>query len=76
MRSSTKWRRDVSKNISELIGNAAILQKIDLQKYVTKTVGLPTLQDIIKELEKPGLDPRKKARVFTFDQNIKNDHTI
>ena len=66
-----KMARDVSKNTSELIGNATILQKIDLQKYVTKTVGLPTLQDIIKELEKPGLDPRKKARVFTFDQNIK-----
>jgi uncharacterized protein len=66
-----KMAKDVNKNISDLIGNATILQKIDLQKYVTKIVGLPTLQDIIKELEKPGLDPRKKARVFTFDQNIR-----
>ncbi|RLD78014.1 MAG: RNA-binding transcriptional accessory protein, partial [Bacteroidetes bacterium] len=57
--------------VVDLIGNGAVLQKIDLQKYITNTVGLPTLQDIIKELEKPGLDPRKKAKVFTFNQNIK-----
>ncbi len=66
-----KMAKDLGKNISDLIGNVEILKKINLQKYVTKTVGLPTLQDIIKELEKPGLDPRKKAKVFTFDQNIK-----
>ena len=56
--------------ISELIGNKAILQAIQLEKYVTESIGLPTLKDIIKELEKPGLDPRQKTKVFTFNQNI------
>jgi len=63
--------KDTGVKVIDLIGNGAVLQKIDLQKYITNNVGLPTLQDIIKELEKPGLDPRKKAKVFTFNQNIK-----
>ena len=46
-------------------------QKIDLKKYCTDSVGLLTLEDIIKELEKPGLDIREQAKVFTFNQNIK-----
>ncbi len=58
--------------ISNLIGNKSELQQIDLQKYCTETVGLPTLQDIIEELEKPGLDRREKAKVFTFDQNVRS----
>jgi uncharacterized protein len=58
-------------SLQELIGNKAVLQKIDLKTYCTETVGLPTLQDIIKELEKPGLDIREQAKVFTFNQNIK-----
>ncbi len=66
-----KMAKDARKKVSDLIGNKAELQKIDLNKYVTKTVGLPTLQDIIKELEKPGLDIREQAKVFTFNQNIK-----
>ena len=66
-----KMAVDEQKSISELIGNNDILKKIDLNKYCTNTVGLLTLEDIIRELEKPGLDPRKKARVFTFNQNIK-----
>ena len=57
--------------ISKLIGNTTELHSIDLNAYVTKTVGIPTLKDIIKELEKPGLDIREKAKVFTFNQNIK-----
>jgi protein Tex len=67
-----KIAKDVNKNLSELIGNKEILQKIKLEKYCTDTVGLPTLEDIIQELEKPGLDPRQKAKIFTFNQNIKN----
>ncbi len=66
-----KMAKNENKNVSELIGNTAILQKIDLQKYCTDTVGLPTLKDIINELKKPGLDPREKAKIFTFNQNIK-----
>ncbi|MFD0990664.1 Tex family protein [Mariniflexile jejuense] len=63
--------KDLGKSVQDLIGNATVLQKIDLKKYCTASVGLPTLQDIVKELEKPGLDIREQAKVFTFNQNIK-----
>ncbi len=66
-----KMAKELQTNISELIGNKELLQKIDLQEYISKTVGVLTLEDIIKELEKPGLDPREKAKIFTFNQNIK-----
>lgn len=68
----TEMVKDLKKNVSELIGNKEILQKISLEKYTSSTIGLPTLQDIIKELEKPGLDPRTTAKVFSFDKNIKS----
>lgn len=64
--------KDLGKNISDLIGNSTELKLIDLNKYITDTVGLPTLKDIISELEKPGLDPREKAKAFSFNQNIKS----
>lgn len=63
--------KDLGKTLQDLIGNATLLQKIDLKKYCTSSVGLLTLQDIVKELEKPGLDIREQAKVFTFNQNIK-----
>ncbi|QXP80391.1 MULTISPECIES: Tex family protein [Winogradskyella] len=66
-----KMAKDEGVSLQELIGNKSKLQNIDLKKYVSQEVGLLTLQDIIKELEKPGLDIREKAKVFTFDQNIK-----
>ena len=66
-----KMAKEVTKDVEDLIGNSDLLQKIDLQQYVSETVGLPTLTDIVSELEKPGLDPREKAKVFTFNQNIK-----
>jgi len=67
----SKMAKDLKLNVSDLIGDKAILQKIKLENYCTETVGLPTLKDIVKELEKPGLDPRKTAKVFTFNQNIR-----
>ena len=67
----SKMAKDLKKNISELIGNKEIIQKINLEKYTTESIGLLTLRDIIRELEKPGLDPRAKAKIFSFDQNIK-----
>ena len=67
----TKMAKDLDKSVHDLIGNKASLQKIDLKKYCTDSVGLLTLEDIIKELEKPGLDIREQAKVFTFNQNIK-----
>jgi len=66
-----KIAKDASKKVKELIGNTSILQSIDLKKYCTDTIGLPTLKDIVSELEKPGLDIREQAKVFTFNQNIK-----
>ncbi|MCB4798434.1 Tex family protein [Neotamlana laminarinivorans] len=63
--------KNEGKTVSELIGNASVLKSINLKQYVSDKVGLPTLQDIVKELEKPGLDIREQAKVFTFNQNIK-----
>ncbi|MEO9480923.1 MAG: Tex family protein [Maribacter dokdonensis] len=64
--------KDKRTEILSLIGNKTLLKDIDLQKYCTAEVGLPTLEDIRSELEKPGLDRREKAKVFTFDQTIKS----
>lgn len=63
--------KDEGVSVSEMIGNKSLLENINLKTYCTETVGLPTLEDIIKELEKPGLDIREQAKVFTFNQNIK-----
>ncbi len=65
-----KMAKDHHLAVSELIGNKVVLHEIKLEKYITAAFGLPTLKDMIKELEKPGLDPRQKAKVFTFNQNI------
>ncbi|OIQ40217.1 MAG: RNA-binding transcriptional accessory protein [Bacteroidetes bacterium MedPE-SWsnd-G1] len=66
-----KMAKDERKSVDELIGNKSVLQQINLQKYCTDTVGLPTLKDIISELEKPGVDPRETAKVFTFNKDIR-----
>ena len=63
--------KDKKTTVENLIGNKEILQKIDLEMYTSATVGLLTLKDIISEMEKPGLDPRSTAKVFTFNQNIR-----
>ena len=67
-----KMAKDKNLGVSELIGNKKVLQSIDLNAYCTTDIGLPTLKDIVQELEKPGLDTREKAKVFTFDQNIRS----
>ena len=66
-----KMAADSKTDVADLIGNKEVLKGLDLKDYCTNTIGLPTLTDIINELEKPGLDPREKAKVFTFNQNIK-----
>lgn len=63
--------KDLNTSVEELIKNPFLRKQINLQKYVSQTVGLPTLKDILKELEKPGLDPRGKAKTFEF-ANIKS----
>ena len=67
----TKMAKDVKLNVADLIGNKETLQQIKLENYCSESIGLPTLKDIVKELEKPGLDPRQTAKVFTFNQNIR-----
>jgi len=62
--------KDANCTVQELISNADLRKNIDLKKYVNQKVGLPTLNDIFKELEKPGRDPRGVFKVLEFDQNI------
>lgn len=64
--------KDLKVSTQELIGNEKLIEKIDLKKYVDSKAGMPTLHDILKELEKPGLDPRKKAVMVQFDKNLKS----
>lgn len=66
-----KMAKDQGISLKEILGNKAALKGIDLKSYCTDTIGMPTLEDTLKELEKPGLDLREKAKVFTFNQNIK-----
>lgn len=68
----SKIAKDENKPVAQLMGNKSLLDKIDLKKYCGETIGLPTLNDIIRELEKPGIDPREKAKIFSFDQNLKS----
>jgi uncharacterized protein len=68
----TTMAKNQGVTVKELIGNRKTLESIDLKNYCTDDIGLPTLKDIIKELEKPGLDTREKVKVFTFNQNIKS----
>lgn len=62
---------DLHCSVSDLIANRELRSRISPEKYVTDTVGLPTLTDILQELEKPGRDPRQKIQVFEFDKNIR-----
>lgn len=61
---------DSGHSLSELIKRPELLDDIQLENYVSDTVGLPTLKDIIAELRKPGRDPREKATEFAFDENV------
>lgn len=65
--------KDKGCKVADLIGNKELLKTIVLQQYITSEVGLPTLTDIIKELEKPGVDPREQLEEFEFDAHV---HTI
>ncbi len=63
--------KDLGCTVSELIAGKELRGKIDVKQYVTPTIGLPTLNDIMQELEKPGRDPRKTIKVFEFDKNVR-----
>ncbi len=68
-----KMAKDLNCSVSDLIKNKELRQQIVLTKYITDKVGLPTLEDIMKELAKPGRDPRSQFEMFEFDKNV---HTI
>ena len=63
--------KDLNCTVADLIKDKELRSKIDLKKYVTDTAGLPTLTDILQELDKPGRDPRQKIQVFEFDKNVR-----
>ncbi len=66
-----KMAKDLKVNVQDLISNRDLIDKIDINKYISPSVGEHTLLDILKELDKPGLDPRKRAKVFEFDPGVK-----
>ena len=66
-----KIAKDQNCTVNELIKNKELRARIDIKKYVSPTVGLPTLTDIMQELDKPGRDPRQQIQVFEFDKNVR-----
>ena len=65
-----KMAKDLKMEIQDLLMNQEQIAKIDLKQYVTESIGLPTLKDIVKELASPGRDPRKQFQAFSFDEAI------
>ena len=68
-----KMAKDLHCKVADLMNNAELRKQIDLQRYITDKVGMPTLQDILRELEKPSRDPREQLEEWHFDENV---HTI
>lgn len=66
-----KMAKDLHCSVADLIKRKELRSQIQLQRYVTDTVGLPTLTDILQELDKPGRDPRQQIQVFSFDPDIR-----
>lgn len=66
-----KIASDNGLSLSDLVGDKSVLDNIDLSRYVTDDMGLPTLEDIVAELRKPGRDPREKATGFSFDESVR-----
>ena len=67
---------DLDCSVSDLMANKQLRQQIKLKKYISKTVGMPTLQDIMNELDKPGRDPRTQFEMFEFDKNVHTIHDL
>ncbi len=67
-----KMAKDLGLKTAELIGKKEKISLIKPEQYITSDIGILGVKDILKELEKPGLDPRKAAKVFEFDANVKS----
>jgi protein Tex len=65
-----KMAADLNCTIEQLMSDKELRKQISLQKYVTEKIGLPTLTDIMNELDKPGRDPRKSFEIFAFDNSV------
>jgi uncharacterized protein len=65
-----KMASDLNTKVDALMEDKEVRKKINLNAYITETIGLPTLKDIMSELEKPGRDPRKSFEVFSFDETV------
>ncbi len=66
-----KMAKDAGFKLQDIVGRNDLRQVIKLEKYLSNDVGLPTLEDILTELEKPGRDPRKSVKVLQFDQTVR-----
>jgi uncharacterized protein len=66
-----KMAKDLKISVNDLVANKEKIALIKPENYLTETIGILGIKDILKELEKPGLDPRKAAKVFEFDPNVK-----
>ena len=71
-----KMAKELKISVAELIGNKEKISQIKLENYITDEIGILGLKDIVKELEKPGLDPRQSAKVFEFDPNVKTMNNL
>lgn len=67
-----KMAKDLGIKTTELIANKELIAKVKPENYITPEIGILGLKDILKELEKPGLDPRKAAKIFEFDPNVRS----
>lgn len=66
-----RMAKDLGCSVADLLAKSELRARIDVARYVSPTCGLPTLQDILKELDKPGRDPRQQLEEFSFSQEVK-----
>jgi uncharacterized protein len=71
-----KMAKDLKVNTEQLIGNKSLIQQIDPNQYTSSLFGIHYIHDLLKELEKPGLDPRKKAKVLEFDPSLRTINDV
>ena len=63
--------KDLKCQVTDLLSNKELIDSLQLERYTTDTIGLPTLKDMTKELQKPGRDPRGKAKLFEFSKDVR-----
>ena len=71
-----KMAKDLNQKVTDILSNKQLIQSIDKQMYITDKIGLPTITDILLELEKPGRDPRESVKVFEFEASVKTINDV